>query len=47
MRADPESFDTGGGGSKFDNVFFSFYERREDLNTTISGPSSAHQRSAI
>ena len=32
-------------GSKFDYIFFVFflffYERREDLNTTISGPSSA------
>ena len=28
-------------------VFFSVDEGREDLNTTISGPSSARQRNAI
>ena len=33
-------------GSKFDNVFF-FNEGREDLNTTMSGPSSARQRNVI
>ena len=31
-------------GSKFDNVFFQFDEGRKDTNTTISGPSSARQR---
>ena len=37
-------------GSNFDGVFFGFFlvdEGREDLNTTISGSSSARQRNAI
>ena len=38
-------------GSNFDNVFcfvvFLVDEEREDPSTTISGPSSAHQRNAI
>ena len=32
--------------STFDNVFL-VEEGREDLNTTISGPTSVHQRNAI
>ena len=44
LCADPDSL----GGSNFD---FSFklmrVEKREDPNTTISGPSSARQRSAL
>ena len=40
-------------GSNFENVFFLFCfsflvdKGREDPNTTISVPSSAHQRNAI
>ena len=36
-------------GSNFDNVFCCFLvdERRDDQNTTKSGPSSARQRNAI
>ena len=35
-------------GSNFDDVcYFLVYEGREDPNTTINGPSSAHQRKAI
>ena len=36
----------GQRGSNFDNVF-SVDERREDPNTTISGPPSVRQRNAI
>ena len=35
----------GGGGSNF-SFKLTRVETREDLNTTISGPSSARQRSA-
>ena len=37
---DPESFARGG-------PTLTFYERREDPNTTQSGPPSARQRNAI
>ena len=46
--ADPESYVRG--GCKFMTFFFFIFlvdEGIEDLNTTISGPSSAHQRNAI
>ena len=55
--ADPESFVLSGGGGgggvrEVQKVLSGgggsiFYEGREDLNTTISGPSSARQRNAI
>ena len=41
--ADPESFARGGPTLMIVLV----YEGRKDPNTTISGPSSAHQRNAI
>ena len=41
--ADPESFARGGPTL----IIFLVYEGRNDPNTTISGPSSAHQRNAI
>ena len=48
-HAQPESFVRG--GSNFDSVYFNFIflvdEGKKDSNTTISGSSSAHQRSAI
>ena len=47
--ADLESFVRG--GPNFDNGFFQllflFDDEREDLKTTVSGPSSARQRNAI
>ena len=42
--ADPESFVRGGPTR---TRVFLVDEGREDPNTTISGPSSAHQRNAI
>ena len=39
---DPESFARG-----CPTLSVSFYDRREDLNSTKSGPSSARQRNAI
>ena len=47
LCAVPDSL-VGGGGSNFDFSFkLTRVETREDLNTTISGPSSARQRSGI
>ena len=42
---DPESFVRV--GSNFGNVFFLLDEGREDPNTTLIGPSPAHQRKTI
>ena len=36
-----------GGGPTQKTFFFSVEGVRDDSNTTISGPSSAHQRNAI
>ena len=49
LCANPDSLVMGGGGvSNFDFSFIlTKVETREDLNTTISGPLSARQRSAI
>ena len=33
--------------SNFDNAFLKFDEGMKDPNTTISGPSTAHQQNAI
>ena len=45
LFADPDSL---GGGGNFDFSFkLTKVETKEDPNTTISGPSSARQRSAI
>ena len=43
--ADPESFVTGGPTL----ILFCFLidEGREDINTTLSGPSSARQRNGV
>ena len=52
LCADQDSLGGGGGGGGGGegggcNFDFSFQLTREDPNTTISGPSSARQRSAI
>ena len=47
-RFDNSRFNGLGGGCNFDFSFkLARVETREDPNTTISGPSSARQRSAI
>ena len=47
LCADPDRL-VRGGGSIFDFSFkVTIVETREDRNTTVSGPSSARQRSAI
>ena len=46
LRADPDSL--GGRGGNFDSSFkMTRVETRDDQNTTISGPSSVRQPSAI